>query len=151
MNMQYSLDGQHLTERMEGDRLTAYPDPSTLGKPWTIGYGHTNGVQAGDMCTQAQAEAWLLEDVQTAVAAVNRLVTVSLSQHQFDALVDFTFNAGEGNFANSTMLRLLNAGDFMGAELQFARWSFAGGAHMAGLAARRAAEATEFDTPDEGI
>jgi lysozyme len=141
----YSLPGQHLTQSFEQCRLSAYPD--SKGVP-TIGWGHTRGVKLGDTCTQAQADAWLLEDVQTAVAAVNRLVTVSLSQHQFDALVDFTFNAGQGNFASSTMLRKLNAGDMQGAEEEFAKWDMCGGAHLAGLARRRAAEAAEFE--DEG-
>jgi lysozyme len=76
-------------------------------------------------------------------------VTVPLTQHQFDALVDFTFNAGGGNFASSTMLRLLNARDYAGADAQFVRWDMAGGAHIAGLAHRRAAEAALF--VDEGI
>jgi len=146
-SLSYSLDGQHLTQGFESCRLTAYPD--SKGVP-TIAWGHTAGVNLGDACTQAQADAWLLEDIQTAVDAVNRLVTVPLQQHQFDALVDFTFNAGQGNFASSTMLKMLNAGDFMGAELQFARWDMAGGAHIAGLARRRAAEAAEFGE-DEGI
>ena len=151
MNMQYSSDGLHLTEGEEGLRLVAYADPGTGGAPWTIGYGHTGGVQPGDTCTPAQAEAWLLDDIATAVAAVNRLVTVPLTQHEFDALVDFTFNAGEGNFASSTMLRMINAGDSAGAEGQFARWDMAGGAHLAGLAARRSAEAGEFETPDDVV
>lgn len=146
MNMQYSLGGQRLTQSFESCRLTAYPD--SKGVP-TIGWGHTRGVRLGDTCTQAQADAWLLEDIQEAVAAVNRLVSVALTQHQFDALVDFTFNAGEGNFASSTMLRKLNAGDSAGAEAEFSRWDMCGGAHLAGLARRRAAEAAMF--ADEGI
>jgi lysozyme len=145
MNMLYSKDGLHLTESSEGVRLKAYQDS---GGVWTIGYGHTRGVQAGDTCTQEQAEAWLEEDLMVAVEAVNRLVKVPLSQHQFDALVDFTFNAGQGSFASSTMLRLINSGELVAADAQFARWDMAGGAHVAGLAVRRLAEAREFDEPD---
>lgn len=146
MNMQYSRDGLHLTESFESCRLTAYPD--SKGVP-TIGWGHTRWVHLGDNCTQAQADAWLLEDVQEAVAAVNRLVTVQLTQGEFDALVDFTFNAGQGNFASSTMLRKLNAGDKVGAQAEFARWTLCGGAHLAGLEHRRAAEASLFAAPDD--
>lgn len=142
MAMRYSSNGLRLTESFEQCRLVAYQDSKGV---WTIGWGHTRGVKAGDTCTQAQADAWLMEDVQEAVDAVNRLVKVSLTQAQFDALVDFTFNAGVGNFASSTMLRLLNAGDAAGAEDQFARWDMCGGAHLAGLARRRAAEAGMFD------
>lgn len=149
MNMQYSKGGQHLTESFESCALAAYADPKLGWAVPTIGWGHTRGVKRGDTCTQAQADAWLLEDIQNAVAAVNRLVTVPLTQHEFDALVDFTFNAGQGNFASSTMLRKLNAGDKHGAAAEFARWDMSGGAHMAGLARRRAAEAALFE--DEGI
>ena len=142
MRMQYSSDGLHLTEGFESCRLVAYQDSKGV---WTIGWGHTRGVEEGDTCTQAQADAWLLEDVQEAVDAVNRLVTVQLTQHQFDALVDFCFNAGQGNFASSTMLRMVNAGDEAGADLQFARWDMCGGVHLYGLARRRASEANEFE------
>jgi lysozyme len=147
MAMQYSQDGLRLTESFESCRLTAYPD--SKGVP-TLGWGHTRGVRLGETCTQEQADAWLLEDVQEAVAAVNRLVKAPLTQSQFDALVDFTFNAGQGNFADSTMLHLLNAGDMAGAQQQFKRWDMAGGAHIAGLARRRAAEALEFDEDESG-
>ncbi len=146
MDMQYSQSGLHLTESFEGDVLTAYRDSGGI---WTNGYGNTHGVVPGSTITQAQAEADLRANIQSAVNVVNRLVTVSLTQSQFDALVDFTFNAGAGNFASSTMLRKLNAGDKAGADAEFARWDMCGGAHLAGLARRRAAEADEFE--DEGI
>ncbi len=142
MNMQYSSDGLHLTEGFESCRLAAYQDSKGV---WTIGWGHTRGVKEGDTCTQEQADAWLLEDVQEAVDAVNRFVTAPLTQHQFDALVDFCFNAGQGNFASSTMLRLLNAGDYEAADQQFARWDMCGGVHLYGLARRRAGEAELFE------
>ena len=149
MNMQYSLDGLRLTEEGEGIRLEAYPDPATHGEPWTIGYGHTGGVRPGDTCTQEQAEAWLAEDIHSAVDAVNRLVTADLSQHQFDACVDFVFNAGAHNFGSSTLLRDINAGNFDAAANEFKRWDMAGGAHLAGLAHRRAMETALFEQPDQ--
>ena len=148
MNMQYSRDGLHLTESFESCRLNAYPD--SKGVP-TIGWGHIRGVRLGDTCTQAQADAWLLEDVQEAVAAVNRLVSVPVTQNQFNALVDFTFNAGQGALASSTLLRKLNAGDTAGAAAEFARWDVCGGAHLAGLARRRAAETALFNEPEDHV
>jgi lysozyme len=147
--VKYSRDGVHLTETGEGLRLEAYPDPGTGGAPWTIGYGRAHGVKPGDTCTQEQAEQWLTEDIVTAEAAVNRLVRANLTQHQFDALVDFTFNAGVGNFASSTLLKDLNAGYLQLAANEFKRWDMAGGAHLAGLAHRRAAETELFLMPDE--
>ena len=144
MNMKYSRDGLHLTESFESCALVAYWDK--FAKIWTIGWGHTRGVKEGDTCTQAQADAWLLEDVQEAVAAVNRLVRVPVMQAEFDAMVDFTFNAGQGNFASSTLLKDVNACNFAAADREFLRWDMAGGAHIAGLARRRQAEADLFKT-----
>ncbi len=139
--MQYSKVGLALTERFEGCRLEAYQDSVGV---WTIGYGHTRGVQQGMTCTQEQAEEWLLQDSLQAQDAVNDLVTVLLTQPEFDALVDFTFNLGAGALAESTMLRLLNAGDFAGAASQFELWDHAGGKVVAGLLRRRLAEKQEF-------
>jgi lysozyme len=147
--MTYSKDGLHLTESFEGIRLTAYPDPGTGGEPWTIGYGHTgNDVCGSTTCTQEQAEAWLLQDVQKAAAAVNDLVQVDLTQNEFDALVDFVFNLGVGNFKSSTLLRKINAGDMDGAAAEFDKWDRAAGKVMAGLLRRRQAETDLFNQED---
>ena len=140
--MEYSLDGLHLTESFEDCRLQAYLDSG--GVP-TIGYGHTHGVAMGMTCTQEQAEQWLQQDVQVAAQAVNRMVTVALTQPEFDALVDFTFNLGTGSLQHSTLLRLLNAGDYKGAAAEFEKWDRAGGKVMAGLLRRRQAEEQMFD------
>jgi lysozyme len=141
--MTYSEEGLQLTEKFEGLRLTAYKD--SVGVP-TIGYGHTRGVAMGMTCTQEQAEQWLQEDVQIAVDAVNRLVTVELTQNQFDALVDFTFNLGTGSLQNSTLLRLLNASNYTGAANEFERWDKAGGQTLPGLLKRRQAERDLFNS-----
>ena len=142
MPMTYSQDGLHLTEQFEGCKLEAYLD--SVGVP-TIGYGHTHGVTLGMTCTQEQAEEWLLEDVQAAVNAVNSMVRVPLTQQEFDALVDFTFNLGSGSLQHSTLLRLLNSGDYQGAAGEFEKWDKAGGKVLAGLLRRRQAEEEMFD------
>lgn len=140
--MIYSKQGLDLTEGFEGCVVIAYkPFPTD---PWTIGYGHTKGVTEGMTCTHAQAEQWLLDDVADAVAAVNRLVKIALSQEEFDALVDFVFNLGVGNFASSTLLKKLNARDIQGAIDEFDRWDRAGGVEVAGLLRRRQAERALF-------
>ncbi len=142
----YSKQGLALTEQFEGLRLKAYQDANGV---WTIGYGHTGpDVHAGLSITQEQAEALLLQDVASAVAAVNRLVTVPLTQNQFDALVDFVFNVGAENFARSTLLRELNAGNTAGAAAQFLLWKWAGGVVSPGLLRRRQAEAALFESAD---
>ena len=143
--MEYSKNGAHLTESFEGLRLTAYPDPATGGAPWTIGYGHTGpDVHPGLTITQEQAEELLMQDTQKAAAAVNAKVTGDITQEEFDALVDFVFNVGAGNFAASTLLKKVNSGDIHGAAAEFEKWDMAAGKHMAGLLRRRHAEAEEF-------
>jgi lysozyme len=143
--MQVSANGIALTKSFESCRLTAYPDPGTGAEPWTCGWGSTGAdIREGTVWTQAQADTRLHEDLDRAGQAVNGLVHVVLSQPQFDALCDFTYNAGAGNFRSSTLLRLLNAGDMAGAADQFDRWVFAGGQIMPGLVRRRAAEKALF-------
>jgi len=140
--MQYSNTGLALTERFEGCRLESYQDQ---GGVWTIGYGHTGpDVGPGMTCTPQQAQAWLALDTHAAAQTVNDLVQIQLSQHEFDALVDFVFNLGAGAFARSTMLRLLNMGEIATAAGQFALWDHIGGREVAGLLRRRLAEKAEF-------
>lgn len=142
MAMTYSSDGLHLTEQFESCKLAAYLDDAGV---LTIGWGHTAGVQLGDTCTQAQADAWLAQDIQWAAAVVNHYVIVPLTQPEFDALADFVFNVGSGNFKSSTLLTKLNAGDYAGAAGEFERWDKASGVVVAGLLRRRVAEKSEFN------
>ena len=147
-NLTYSEAGLEQTRKFEGLRLTAYADS---GGTWTIGYGHTGlYIRAGMTITREQAEKYLAEDAARAAAAVNRLVKVPLTQNQFDALVDFTFNLGPGALSGSTLLRHLNNGDFAAARAQFERWVHAGGVPLPGLVRRRRAEAELFaQAPDK--
>ncbi len=138
----YSEKGLALTKSFEGLRLEAYRDCAGV---WTVGYGHTGvGVAEGLTVTDGEAEVLLLSDLEDAVACVNRKVMVAISQSQFDAMVDFCFNAGRGNFLQSTLLRKVNAGDFEGAAAQFGLWVHAGGVVVPGLVRRRKAEAAMF-------
>ena len=141
--MQISKAGLDLIKQFEGLYLKAYRCPA--GVP-TIGYGHTAGVAMGQTITQQQADDYLRRDVRQFERAVARLVSVPLTQGQFDALVSFAFNLGEGALAQSTLLRLLNAGDYAGAAAQFDRWNKAGGRVLPGLVRRRAAERALFES-----
>ena len=143
--MEYSKEGLKLTERFEGCRLEAYPDPATGGAPWTIGYGHTGAdVFPSLLITQEEAEKLLLQDVQKAVDHVNSKLKIEVTQGEFDALVDFAFNCGCRNLDNSTLLKKVNEGDFNSAAIEFLKWDMAGGHVMAGLLRRREAEAALF-------
>lgn len=138
----YSHNGLALTKSFEGLRLEAYRDCAGV---WTIGYGHTGpAVCAGQTIRETEAEELLCKDLADAVACVNRGVQAAISQGQFDAMVDFCFNAGRGHFVQSTLLRKVNGGDFEGAGAQFALWVHAGGEIVAGLVRRRKAEADLF-------
>ena len=147
MNMTYSTNGLDLTERFESCRLMPYQDSAGV---WTDGYGNTHNVRPGFAITQAKADADLLANVQDAVDCVNDSVKVLLTQEEFDALVHFTFNVGCSAFRNSTLLRLLNAGDFKAAASQLVLWDHAGGKVLAGLLRRREAEQAEFNQPEGG-
>lgn len=133
-------------KRWEGFRPDAYPDPGSInGKPVTVGYGQTrrNGrpIQLGETITEAEASQWLLAELDRVAGVVDRLVRVPLSDFQRGALVSFTYNIGDTAFENSTLLRLLNAGDYKAVPAQLARWNKNDGQVMQGLVNRRAAEA----------
>ncbi|WP_374424977.1 lysozyme [Chromobacterium sp.] len=140
--MKTSDAGVTLVKSSEGLKLVAYKCPAGI---WTNGYGHTGpDVTPGQVITQAQADALLARDLSRFETGVTRLVKVPLNQNQFDALVCFSFNLGLGALQGSTLLRLLNAGDYAGAAAQFLRWNKAGGKELPGLTRRRAAEQAMF-------
>lgn len=130
-----------IIKEFEGLELKAYKCPAGV---WTIGYGHTKKVSAGDVITEGEADILLALDVQDAESAVNAYVDVDINQNQFDALVSFVYNLGAGNFKSSTLLRKLNQGDYLGAANEFQRWNKAGGKVLRGLVRRRKAEANLF-------
>ena len=131
-------------EKVSGG-FKAYPDP--IGK-LTIGWGHTNDhgrkFDANSVWTQAECDAEFLSDMAHFEAVVHRLVNVQLIEDQFDALVSFAYNCGEGNLESSTLLKKLNASDFAGAANEFPRWNKGKGKILAGLVRRRASEALLF-------
>lgn len=140
--MNISQKGIDLIKNFEGCRLTAYRCPANI---LTIGYGHTDSdVVTGQKITQEQAEKLLKSDLLVHCNNVSRMVKVPLTQNQFDALVSFEFNVGYGNFASSTMLKLLNQKKYREAAAQFDRWVYANRKVLAGLVKRRAAEKALF-------
>lgn len=144
--MKLSPKGLAFIRRHEGLILHAYKDPVGI---WTIGYGHTGSVDgtpvgSGMRITEAKAVEILRKDVARFEDAVERLVTVPLTQGEFDALVSFSFNLGEANLGKSTLLKKLNRGDKVGAASEFLKWNRAGGRILAGLTRRRQEEALMF-------
>lgn len=136
-----SPQGVESIKQHEGMKFTAYRDPVGI---WTIGFGHTGRVKEGDKITPEKAHELLMNDIAIAERCVRTHVKVPLTQGQFDALVSFTFNLGCGRLIQSTMLRMLNEGDYEGAAAQFPRWNKAGGRVLPGLVRRRADEQQMF-------
>jgi lysozyme len=145
--------GRDLIQHFESCFLKAYQDG---GGVWTIGWGHTGlqhldgTVHKGRIITREEADRLFAYDMEQFERRVEALVKVPLSQAQYDALVSFDFNSGgltleeKGKSAPSTLLRKLNAGDFMGAALEFPRWNKDNGKVVNGLIRRRAAEQAVF-------
>ena len=142
-NRKIGQAGRSLIKQYEGCRLAAYRCAAGV---WTIGYGHTAGVHSGMTITQAQADAYLQQDIAKFEGYVNNPtyvpITEQLNQNQFDALVSFAFNLGAGN------LRKLCKGR---TAAQIARtmpnYNKAAGKVLAGLKRRRAAEQALFNKP----
>ena len=141
--MKISHTGLQLIQQFEGFEPQVYVDAA--GYP-TIGYGHLirKGEDFSQGISHAQAEAILRQDVAQAERAVQRLIRLTLTQHQFDALVSFTFNLGGGALQRSTLRRKVNGGYHAEVPPELLRWVWAGGRRLRGLIRRRQAEATLY-------
>lgn len=163
MNEELSIgpDGAEICHHYEQLRLQAYPDPGSprakalragkpaaglSGAPWTIGWGDTGpDVVEGLTITREEADRRFARRMALEFEpAVRAAVKVPLNQRQFDALVSIFYNAGVGALSASTLVRMLNLGDFAGAAAQFLRWNTSGGQVMKGLQRRREAERLVF-------
>lgn len=133
--------GIKLIMEFEGCRLAAYQCAAGV---WTIGYGHTAGVHRGMKITQAQAEAYLKQDVTKFEKYINNPFyvpfTAQLNQNQFDALVSFAFNLGQGNVKKLCTGRTIN--QIPSAMQQYCK---AAGKTLPGLQRRRKAEAALYN------
>lgn len=140
MAKQISQNGLNLIKKFEGCRLTAYKCPAGV---WTIGYGHTGGVTSGMKITQKQADDFLFSDCQKFVGYVNNKnyvpQTDQLTQNQFDALVSFAFNCGQGSLktlcANRSLTEIAE---------KMLLYNKGGGKVLAGLVRRREEERALF-------
>jgi lysozyme len=126
--MRLSDKGYQVLREREDIKLVAYLDKAATPHVWTIGLGHTSAagppkVMAGMTVTQDEAEEIFRRDAYRFRDEALELVKVQLKQHQFDALCSFLFNVGSRNFARSTMLKRLNAGDYAGAAEALLMWN----------------------------
>lgn len=158
--MEISENGLHKIEGYEGwKRLikegpnkgcySAYQDTyhGKLDKP-TIGPGLTEDVHMGLVLTRDECSQRFKKELVKHEAAINKLVTVPISQNAYDALVSLSYNVGTGAVAKSTVMKRLNKGDYVGASEAFKLFNKAGGGVVNGLVQRRASEAALFLKPD---
>lgn len=128
-------------KKSEGCRLQAYQDSVGV---WTIGYGHTKGVKRGDIISQSDADRMLRDDLSVFEAAANMCRQLN-TQGKFDAVVDFCYNCGTGNWNGSTLKRYIECGrKTWEIQEQFLKWVNAGGQKLGGLVTRRIWEANRF-------
>lgn len=141
--MQISDKGLALIKDFEGFSDVAYLCPAGV---WTIGYGHTKGVQEGDTMSKEVAERLLKDELsQKYEPQVQKLTGgLELTQGQYDALVCFVYNVGAHSLAHSTLLKKLKEGKTEEAAAEFLRWNKARGEVQAGLVRRREAERELF-------
>lgn len=144
--MTHSAEGRNLVCSFEGFSQKAYQDQNGI---WTIGFGHTGGVKEGDSCTYPQAVTWLDSDLEATDKTIAGLVKVPLNQNQWDALTSLVYNIGSGHFEHSTVLKLLNEGETVGAANAFLMWIKTNGKDNPGLLRRRTVERTLFLKPIE--
>jgi GH24 family phage-related lysozyme (muramidase) len=132
-----------LTQAFESYSSSPYLCPAGV---WTIGWGATRGLDGRAVTAQTppvsrdEALVLLLREITSCERAVNRLISVPLTQGRFDALVDFTFNLGAGALQRSTLRQVVNREDHAAAPDEFLKWYKAGGRILPGLLRRRRAE-----------
>ena len=145
--MEISQKGIELIKNFEGLKLVAYlcsAGVPTIGIGTTVYFDSKQKVSLGDRITEARAVELFRSDVTETEDYVKKLVKVELSQDQFDALVSFTYNLGPTNLKESTLLRVLNEGDYPLAAAEFRKWRKSGGKVSNGLVRRRKAEEKLF-------
>jgi lysozyme len=125
-----------------GTECVAYVDP--VGVP-TIGYGHTlmagtMKFTLGDVWSEEFASKQLDVDMKQYWDAVDKAVTVDLNRCQLSVLSSWTYNVGQGAMRRSTLIRLLNQGQYDAVPAQLKRWNKGGGRVLRGLSIRRAKE-----------
>jgi lysozyme len=139
--MKTSAAGLEALTQREGVRYHAYQDVRGI---WTIGVGHTAMAgpphpYPGLVITPEECQIILARDVGPCENEINALVKVPMTQNQFDALVSLTFNIGIGGFRGSSVLRQLNAKQYVVAADDFLMWD-----HPPQLIGRRRAERAQF-------
>lgn len=140
--MKTTVATKNKIKEFEGLKLKAYLCPA--GIP-TVGYGHTGNVKAGEVITQAKADAFFELDVVSVEGQVDTLA-LRLSQYQYDSVISFCFNVGVGKFKTSTLYRKIKSNPYdPSIPGEFKRWIYGGGKILPGLVSRRDWEAKRYE------
>jgi lysozyme len=148
--MRMNAQGMGLLKAAEGCELEAYYDAVGV---LTIGYGHTSEAGAPRVTpdlkiSKVVADDILGSDLRRFEVGVSRLIETSLNSNQFSALTSFAYNVGISNFADSSVLRFVNAEKFDEVPNRLNLWNKADGEVLSGLVKRRAAEGALFMMPE---
>lgn len=151
-NLTFSDNCVNLITTSEGFVPHPYVDPASGGEPITIGYGSTHycdgtKVTLQDTPVTEEAGMELLKCFlnKSVLPKVHTLVTADINQNQLDAIGDFCYNLGSGNFASSTLLKKINANpNDPSIKAEFSKWNKAAGKVLTGLTIRRNKEATLY-------
>ena len=132
------FEGFHRVPKHDPGRAHPYVCPAGY---WTIGYGHLCDPRHPPI-NEVEAEAYLAQDLQTALNATLRFCPVLATQLEgrLAAITDFTFNLGAGRLQVSTLRRRINQRDWIAAGQELRRWVYGGGKVLPGLVARRETE-----------
>ncbi|WP_299141330.1 lysozyme [uncultured Vibrio sp.] len=143
-NLNISESGLRHIANEEGCRLKPYQCSAHV---WTVGLGHTSGVTPEVRLSEQQVADYFVKDVAAAERVVNKHITQTAKQGEYDMMVSFVYNLGAGNFARSTLLKKFNQSDRVGACNEYLRWVFVNGkncrleqSHCAGIPKRRTIE-----------
>jgi len=147
-NFTITFEDTKLIRNFEGHSLTAYPDPATKAEPYTISYGITGSwVKKDTVITEEQSKKIFMLHIEKFCSQLDKLITVELNKNQYLAVLSLTWNIGIGNLKNSTLLKLVNIGEFEEASKEFRKWNKANKIVMPGLTRRRLAEEALFCKP----
>lgn len=145
--MKLDINGYNLIQGFEGLKLNAYKD--SAGIP-TIGYGNITyidgtKVKMGDKITQEKADETFRYYADKFANQVDAVLTATVNQNQFNALVSLAYNIGIGAFSKSTLLKKVNANSCDSSiKTEFMKWVNSGGRKIQGLINRRTAEASLY-------
>jgi len=121
----------------EGYKSNAYQD---VGGVYTVGYGQADGVKKGDVTDPVRALVKLEQSLDEHAKGMVQCIRVPISQGEYDAYLDFTYNVGVSAFCHSTLNKKLNSSDYDGACKELLKWDTAGGKVVPGLLKRRQEE-----------